>query len=122
MKSVLMRLASILWILEAILLWPHYANGQADVARIVQHSTEANERDWGAVPEFDNSERDRNKDGDKTYAVTMHYGSPYERLIAVNGHPLPVAQQKREQEKYDKALAERQHESPEKRFQRIAKY
>src|SRR5215475_11389288 len=78
-------LPSILWILGAILSWPHAATAQVDVASIIQHSTEANERDWAAVPEFDNSERDRNKDGEKTYAVTMLYGSPYERVIAVNG-------------------------------------
>lgn len=98
------------------------AAAQADVATIIRRSSEANDRDWAAVPEFDNYERGRNKDGDKTYAVTMLYGSPYERLIEMNGRPLPVAKQKQEQEKYDKAVAERQHESPEKRCQRIAKY
>src|ERR1700751_2817795 len=95
---------------------------QEDVGTIIRRSVDANNRDWAAVPEFDNSERDRNKDGDKTYEVTMLYGSPYQRLIAVNGHPLPAARQKQEQEKYDKAVADRQHESPEQRSQRIAKY
>src|SRR5690348_9574416 len=71
-----------------VLFWSVFAFAQENVATIIQRSTEANERDWQAVPQFDNSERDRNKDGDKTYAVTMLYGSPYERLIATNGHPL----------------------------------
>jgi hypothetical protein len=52
----------------------------------------------------------------------MLYGSPYEQLIAVNGHPLSDRKQKQEQEKYDRTRAERQHESPEKRSRRIAKY
>lgn len=122
MKTTPIRLANLLWIVGAILLWPHFANGQENVTNIIEHSAEANERDWAAVSEFDDSERDRNKDGDKTYAVTMLYGSPYESLIAVNGHSLSASQQKEEQEKYEKTVAERQHESSEQRSQRIAKY
>ena len=122
MKPTIVRLVSLFWIMGTLVLSPHFANGQEDVASIIRHSSEANERDWAAVPEFDNSERDRNKDGDKTYAVTMLYGSPYERLIAVNGRPLSAEKQKQQQEKYDKAVDERQHESAEKRSERIAKY
>jgi hypothetical protein len=121
-RTILVGLPTILWIIGVTLLSPHSLNAQDDVASIVQRSAEANERDWAAVPEFDNSERDRNKDGDKTYAVTMLYGSPYERLIAVNGHSLNGTRQKEEQEKYEKAVAERQHESADKRSRRIAKY
>jgi hypothetical protein len=104
------------------LFWPRPATGQVNAEAIIQHSAEANARDWAAVPEFDNSERDRDKSGDKTYAVTMLYGSPYNRLIAVNGKPLSAAEQKKEQEKYDKAVADRQHESADQRSRRIAKY
>jgi hypothetical protein len=49
-------------------------------------------------------------------------GSPYERLIAVNGHDLSPLKQQEEQKKYEDAVAERQHESPDKRAERIAKY
>ena len=86
------------YLIAAILLWPYFANGQENAASIIQHSAEANERDWAAVPEFDNFERDRTKDGDKTYSVTMLEGSPYERLIAVNGQNLSGTKQKEEQE------------------------
>ncbi|MGA7218665.1 MAG: hypothetical protein WBX38_10145 [Candidatus Sulfotelmatobacter sp.] len=120
MRTVL--ILSFIWIAGVLLLWPHSANGQEDAASIIQHSSEANERDWAATPEFDNSERDRNKGGDKTYAVTMLYGSPYERLVAVNGHALNDARQKEEQDKYEKAVTDRQHESADKRSQRISKY
>jgi len=98
------------------------AAAQEEVAAIIRRSAEANNRDWAAVPDFENYERDRNKDGDKTYAVTMLDGSPYERLVEVNGHPLSAAEQKREQDKYDKVGTERHRESPSKRSQRIAKY
>lgn len=93
-----------------------------DAATIVQRSAEANERDWTAAPQFDNSERDRNKDGDKTYAATMLFGSPYNRLIAVNGRSLSPSKQLEEQKKFEEAKSQRQHESSEARAKRIAKY
>jgi outer membrane lipoprotein-sorting protein len=121
-RKVRFSLLSPLFVMGATLLWTYSATGQENAASIIQHSSEANDRDLAAVPEFDNSERDRNKDGDKTYAVTMLLGSPYQRLIAVKGQNLSAARQKEEQEKYEKAVAERQHESADKRSQRIAKY
>jgi len=112
---------NILFTVGALLMGNEFTAAQ-NVADIIRQSAEANNRDWAAAPDFDNSERDRTKDGDKTYAVTMLDGSPYERLIAVNGHPLSATQQREEEKKYQDALAKRQHESPEKRSQRIAKY
>ena len=95
---------------------------QESVATIIRRSVEANNRDWAAVPEFDNRERDRTKDGDKTYSVTMLYGSPYQRLIAMNGRPLKPDKDKEEQKKYEQAVEQRRHESADKRSARIAKY
>ena len=109
-------------LIAAILLSPYYANSQENAANIIEHSAEANDRDWTAVPEFDNFERDRTRDCDKTCSVTVLEGSPYERLIAVNGKNLSGAKQKEEYEKYEKAVAPRQHEFADKRFRRIAKY
>lgn len=103
-------------------LWSVFAFAQENAATIIRRSEEANERDWEAVPQFDNSERDRNKDGDKTYAVTMLDGSPYERLTAINGHPLSADRQKQEQNKYDDEMKKREHESSDERSKRIAKY
>lgn len=119
---ILIRIASPLWIIGAMLQWAQSPNVQEDVTSIIQHSAEANDRDWAAAPEFDNTERDRNKSGDKTYAETMLYGSPYERLVAVNGHSLSPSKEKEEQKKYEKAVAEREHESAKNRTERISKY
>jgi len=121
-KTILIGFASLLSITGPILLLPRCAKAQEDVASIIRQSSEANERDWAAVPQYDNAERDRDKNGDRTYDVTILYGSPYERLIAVNGQNLSAAKQKEEQEKYEKAVAERQHESAEQRSKRMAKY
>lgn len=114
--------AKILFAIGELLLWPHLTAAQDDVSFIVHQSAQANDRDWAAAPRFDNFERDDTKDGDKTYAVTMLDGSPYKRLIAVNGHDLSRAKQQEEQKKYRDAVAERQRESPVKRAERIAKY
>jgi hypothetical protein len=105
-----------------VLLRTQSGAAQEDVATIIQRSTEANDRDWAADPEFDNSERNRDKNGDKTYAITMLYGSPYQRLIAVNGREISPEEQKAEGEKFKKAVADRQHESRAARSQRIANY
>jgi hypothetical protein len=53
--------------------------------------------------------------------------SPYERLIAINGHDLSGAKQQEEQKKgrteeYEKAVSERQRESTGQRSRRLAKY
>ncbi len=52
----------------------------------------------------------------------MILGSPYERLVAVNGKPLTSAGQAAEKSKLDNEIAERRQESAQKRAQRIAKY
>ena len=74
--------------LATLLLLSLSTSAQNSASTMIQRSAEANERDWLAAPSFDHSERDRDKNGDKAYAVTMMYGSPYQRLIALNGRPL----------------------------------
>ena len=93
-----------------------------DIATIIQRSVEANNRDWKADPSFDYFERDRSPDGTKTYAVTNILGTPYERLIEVNGKPLSAQQKDEEQKKFDAMVSQRRAETPEQRAQRIAKY
>ena len=112
-----------LWtVLGVVLLISGPSLAQETAASILEKSAEANRRDWAAATQFDNDERDIDKNGDKTYRVTMLFGSPYQRLIAVNGHDLSSGQQEEEQKKYEDAVQQRQHESPAQRSQRIAKY
>lgn len=93
-----------------------------DVQTIIQRSVEANERDWNAAPLYDFAERDLARGGSQTYEEMMIEGSPYERLIAVNGVPLTAGQQAEEVRKLDAVTAERRAESPQQRAERIAKY
>ena len=108
--------------LPLVLLLAASTVGQDRVDAIIQRSIAANNRDWSAAPEFDCSEQDQLKEGSKTYEDIMILGSPYQRLIAVNGKPLTSVGQTDEKRKLDNVILERRKESAQKRAQRIAKY
>jgi hypothetical protein len=52
----------------------------------------------------------------------MIAGSPYERLIAVDGKPISKGQEAAEQQKLEQARKARKAETPDQRRRRIAKY
>jgi hypothetical protein len=96
---------------------------QQDSAWIIQRSVEANSRDWQAAPEYDCFERDQQPgEGTRTYDDLMIAGSPYQRLVTVNGKPLPQALQGLEHEKLEAVVTQRNSESESDRAERIAKY
>jgi hypothetical protein len=95
---------------------------QPDANAIIQRSVAVNNRDWGAAPNFNYFEIDRTSQGTSTYEVTMILGSPYSRLVAVNGKPLSPQDEETEQQKLDQTIARRKAESPGQRARRIAKY
>ncbi len=109
-------------ILLLALVLPIWSMGENNADEIIQRSVEALQRDFKASPEFDCLERDRVSGGTRTYEDTMILGSPYQRLIAVNGRPLTPAASAKEQQKLNNVLSERETESPQKRDERIAKY
>jgi hypothetical protein len=96
--------------------------GGPDVKTIIQKSVAANQADFQAAPQYDYQERDRIGNGSKTYQITMIEGTPYQRLIAINGKPLSPQQEQQEKKKQELAERERRSESPQQRQQRIAKY
>lgn len=89
---------------------------------IIQRSVEANQRDWAAAPQFNYRERKVYDDGTRTYDELMIEGSPYERLVAVNGHPLDHDKEADEVRKLQETIAKRRKESPDERKRRVAKY
>ncbi len=96
---------------------------QPNVDTIIQRSVEANAKDWKAAPDYEYFERDwQPGGGTKTCEERMIFGSPYERLVAVDGKPLSPEQQAEEQQKLEAAIVRRQKESQEERAQRIARY
>lgn len=98
------------------------ALAQVDVATIIKKSVEANNRDWDADPLYDYTEQDHDARGTRTYEVTNVFGTPYERLVAVDGRELSGARKAQEQKKYDQMLAQRKSESPQQRAKRISRY
>lgn len=109
-------------LLAVILASSGRAMAEDNADAIIQHSVEANKRDWDAAPGFDCLERDREGDGTKTYEDTMMLGSPYQRLVAINGKPLTPEQTAAEKQKLEDTISERKKESPQERSERIAKY
>lgn len=110
-------LASILLIRAAA------AATQPDPAELVACSAEAADRDWKASPAWDFDETDRNPGGGSTtWHVTMIDGTPYQRRIATNGHPLSPVEDRDAQQKLEQTRAARSAESPEEKAHRIAKY
>jgi hypothetical protein len=98
------------------------AAGQEDVQTIIQRSVSANNKDWEAAPAYSYSERDVQEGGSRTSEVTMIVGSPYYRLVAVDGKPLLPEEEATEQQKLEKVTAQRCGESKQEREERIAKY
>lgn len=101
---------------------PSICAQQPDVQSIISKSVAANQTDFKAAPGFNYKERDREGKGSKTYQITMIDGSPYQRLIAVDGKPLSKDQQVEEEKKQQQETARRRSESQSDRQQRVAKY
>ncbi len=106
--------------------------GQPDAREVIRRAVAADERNWEAARNHAFSERvnlryldsqGRVKSKDvKIYDVTLLDGSPYRRLVARDDRPLPPAEERREQEKFDRIIAERRLETPAQRARRLAEY
>lgn len=99
---------------------------QLSPQEIIRRSGAANERDWEAAPTFAYREREVQTKGDsetdQTFEVRMVLGSPYRRLVEMNGQPLSPARQKQEEKLEQREIARRRSESPEEKEKRIHKY
>jgi hypothetical protein len=93
-----------------------------DIREIIRQSVAANDVDWKAARDYSYEERDRDRDGTKTYDVTMIEESPYQRLILRNGKPLTEQERAHEQRKFQETLSMRRSESKPQRDERIARY
>lgn len=93
---------------------------------IVQRSVRNIDADWAAAPKYDFRERDvitkRGKQTENTYEVSMIDGSPYNKLIARGGRPLPAAQAQSEERKLKQEIERRAKEPPGARQKRVAEY
>lgn len=117
------RLHPVAWSLLAVMAVVEPALcANVDAKAIIAKSVEANQVDFKAAPQYSYRKREKTSDGDKTSDVYMIAGSPYERLIAVNGNPISQEQEAAELQKLQQARKSRKAETPYRRRQRIAKY
>lgn len=91
-------------------------------AEIIRRSVEANERDWQAAPAWSSIETVKDGNGSKAYQVIMLFGSPYRRLVRVDGAALSPRAQQQEQSKLDEETARRRSENASERAHRIGAY
>ncbi len=103
-----------------------------DAHEIVKRSVGAIAGNWKIARNYTFLEREEERQMDaegrvkskevKTYDITLLEGSPYLRLTERDDHPLPPAEEKKEREKLEKSIAERQRETPAERQRRIDDY
>jgi hypothetical protein len=120
-----MKLSSLLgFAFSAICIAPSLRAAPQDTARrIIQRSVQANAEDWKAAPQYDYFERDHEQNGEtQTYEEIMILGSPYRRLVEVDGKPISEQQQVQQRQKMDAAVRERRNESPQERAKRTENY
>ena len=106
--------------------------GQADERDVIRRAVAADERNWKLAQHYTFSERVdlRYLDSQghvksrevKLYDVMLLDGSPYRRLMARDGCPLPLADEKKEQDKLSRNSATRRQETATQRAQRLADY
>jgi hypothetical protein len=99
---------------------------EPDPAALVRQSVDNYERDWRIGMHWGYTQTDvtHTEDGKEVNVseIAPLFGTPYERLISKDGHPLDADEQRKEDEKYEKTETERRNESPSERQARIQKY
>ena len=100
------------------------AAGENDARNIVAQSIANYERDYHAALKYHYMQRDVEKtDGGQKVTisqVTVVEGMPFEKVLSRNGQPLSPAEQRKEEEKYRKFVAERA--TPQAQQKKIAEY
>jgi hypothetical protein len=106
--------------------------GQADAREVIRRAVAADERNWKVARNFTFSERENLRYLDsqgrvKSQEISIHDvmlldGSPYRRLVARDDRSLPPGEEKKEQEKLARSIAERREETAAQRAQRLAEY
>jgi hypothetical protein len=120
MNSMVPFINFVMW--GALAITTPVAPPDPSVDAIIRRSAAANEADWRLESRYDHCERDDDGDTTRTYDVTMMEGTPYERLVAVDGRLLPPDKQRDEQQKLQREAANRRVESPSQRAKRVGKY
>jgi hypothetical protein len=81
-----------------------------------------NAADFKAATRFSWIETDKSGRTSKKYRVTMIEGTPYYRLIELNGEPLSKEQEAQQSRKEQQVMGRRRAETPEQRRKRIDEF
>ena len=105
---------------------------EPNAKEIVKKSVVVNDADFQALPKYSHVETDvevkidssgkQKSQTQKTFQVIMIEGSPYEKMVTLNGHPLSPADQKKEDQKLKQEVAKRRSESSSAHRTRISKF
>src|SRR5437588_1824255 len=131
-SKTVVRVSPIMRIALALVFIPVTTAQQPDARDIMRRSLAASEHNWKIARNYTFLQRTEERQMDsagqvkskqvKTHEVTLLEGSPYFRLTERDDHPLPPAEEKKEQEKLDKSIAGRLKETPAQRERRIHEY
>lgn len=108
------------------------ASAAEDAREIVRKSVELDQANWLRMKDYTWKARSVEKhfDGagkvksteENAWETVILDGEPYRRMLERNGRPLTPAEQKKEDEKLDKATAKLARETPEEKQRRMADY
>lgn len=103
-----------------------------DAREIMRKSVEVDQSNWRRMKDYTWIARETQRQLDsngkikseekKAWETVVLYGEPHRRILERHGQPLPPDEQRKEQQKLDKALAKLEHETPGDRQRRLAKY
>ncbi len=106
--------------------------GQVDAREIIRRAVAADEHNWRLAQNYTFLQRVERRRPDaqgkvkvtdvQTYDVTLQDGTPYRELVQKDDRPLPPADEKREQARLAKSIAERRQESEGARAKRQSAY
>ena len=131
-SKTVVRVSPIMRIAIALVFIPVTMAQRPDARDIIRRSVAASEHNWKIARNYTFLQRTEERQIDsagqvkskqvKTHDVTLLEGSPYFRLTERDDHPLPPAEEKKEQEKLEKSIAGRLKETPAQRERRIHEY
>ena len=103
-----------------------------DAREIVRKSVELDQLNWQRMKDYTwvahETERHLDSNGNtksvesRAWETMILYGEPHRRTLERDGQPLSGEEQRKAQEKLDKAVAKLEHETPEQRQHRQAQY
>jgi len=103
-----------------------------DAREIVRKSVELDQANWLRMKDYtwtahllekhlDSNSNVKSQDS-RAWETIVLSGEPYRRMLERNGKPLGADDQRKEQEKLDKAVAKIDHETPEEKERRLADF